>query len=141
MVFSQAIGVDHAITIDIHAGQIQGFFPPSVPMDNISATVVVREPCCSMHNRIFLGDRFMFSEFLVLQKTFQTPSPQQGKLLNVFDVNIFLLHDVCQFGTNLAMKNVPAATHKGFLDSVNDVGRKWLGKNAPAATHKGMIRS
>jgi phosphoribosylpyrophosphate synthetase len=37
----QAIGVNHAVTIDIHAGQIQGFFPPSVPVDNVSATVVV----------------------------------------------------------------------------------------------------
>lgn len=35
-----AVGVDHAVTIDLHAGQIQGFFPPTVPVDNLSATVV-----------------------------------------------------------------------------------------------------
>ena len=35
-----AVGVDQALTVDLHAGQIQGFFPPAVPTDNISATAV-----------------------------------------------------------------------------------------------------
>ena len=33
-------GVDRVIAIDLHCGQIQGFFPPRVPCDNLVAGVV-----------------------------------------------------------------------------------------------------
>lgn len=31
------VGVDRLIVVDLHCGQIQGFFPPTVPVDNIAA--------------------------------------------------------------------------------------------------------
>lgn len=33
-------GVDRVVAMDLHSGQIQGFFPPSVPVDNLSAVFV-----------------------------------------------------------------------------------------------------
>lgn len=32
-----AMGVDRVCSVDLHCGQIQGFFPPKVPMDNLNA--------------------------------------------------------------------------------------------------------
>ncbi len=33
----ESMGVDRVVSIDLHCGAIQGFFPPSIPMDNLSA--------------------------------------------------------------------------------------------------------
>ena len=33
------MGVDRVICIDLHCGQIQGFFGPRVPVDNLEANV------------------------------------------------------------------------------------------------------
>lgn len=32
-----SMGVDRTLSVDLHCGQIQGFFPPHVPMDNLGA--------------------------------------------------------------------------------------------------------
>eukprot|EP00755_Sulcionema_specki_P038651 Sspe_Gene.23803::Locus_9309_Transcript_1_1_Confidence_1.000_Length_2823::g.23803::m.23803/K00948/PRPS, prsA; ribose-phosphate pyrophosphokinase len=32
-----SVGVDRVVCIDLHCGQIQGFFPPTVPVDNLAA--------------------------------------------------------------------------------------------------------
>jgi ribose-phosphate pyrophosphokinase len=34
------MGVDRVIAVDLHCGQIQGFFPPTVPVDNLNAGIV-----------------------------------------------------------------------------------------------------
>jgi len=34
------MGVDRVISVDLHCGQIQGFFPPTVPVDNLNAGIV-----------------------------------------------------------------------------------------------------
>jgi ribose-phosphate pyrophosphokinase len=32
------MGVDRVIAVDLHSGQIQGFFPPSIPVDNLDSS-------------------------------------------------------------------------------------------------------
>ena len=36
----EAMGVDRVIAVDLHCGQIQGFFGPRVPVDNLDAGVI-----------------------------------------------------------------------------------------------------
>lgn len=36
----EAMGVDRVVSVDLHSGQIQGFFGPSVPVDNLEAQIV-----------------------------------------------------------------------------------------------------
>jgi hypothetical protein len=36
----EAMGVDRVIAVDLHCGQIQGFFGPRVPVDNLDGGVV-----------------------------------------------------------------------------------------------------
>lgn len=39
----ETMGVDRVIAIDLHAGQIQGFFGPAVPVDNLESQIVMTE--------------------------------------------------------------------------------------------------
>ena len=39
-VLIEAMGADRVIAIDLHCGQIQGFFSPHVPVDNLEASHV-----------------------------------------------------------------------------------------------------
>lgn len=39
----ETMGVDRVIAVDLHAGQIQGFFGPSVPVDNLEAQIIMVE--------------------------------------------------------------------------------------------------
>jgi ribose-phosphate pyrophosphokinase len=34
------MGVDRVVAVDLHCGQIQGFFGPRVPVDNLDGSVV-----------------------------------------------------------------------------------------------------
>ncbi|SBT80166.1 phosphoribosylpyrophosphate synthetase, putative [Plasmodium malariae] len=36
----EAMGVDRVVAIDLHSGQIQGFFGPRVPVDNLEAQII-----------------------------------------------------------------------------------------------------
>lgn len=36
----EAMGVDRVVAVDLHCGQIQGFFGPRVPVDNVEAQVI-----------------------------------------------------------------------------------------------------
>ena len=36
----ETVGVDKVIAVDLHCGQIQGFFGPNVPVDNLNASIV-----------------------------------------------------------------------------------------------------
>lgn len=39
----ETMGVDRVMAIDLHSGQIQGFFGPSVPVDNLEAQIIMVE--------------------------------------------------------------------------------------------------
>jgi len=39
-VMLSGMGLDHMLSVDLHCGQIQGFFPPTVPVDDLSAAPV-----------------------------------------------------------------------------------------------------
>ena len=39
----ETMGVDRVIAVDLHSGQIQGFFGPSVPVDNLEAQILMVE--------------------------------------------------------------------------------------------------
>lgn len=36
----ETVGVDRVVAVDLHCGQIQGFFSPRIPVDNIAASIV-----------------------------------------------------------------------------------------------------
>lgn len=36
----EAMGVDRVVAVDLHCGQIQGFFGPRVPVDNLDAGII-----------------------------------------------------------------------------------------------------
>lgn len=36
----ESMGVDRVVAVDLHCGQIQGFFGPRVPVDNLDAATV-----------------------------------------------------------------------------------------------------
>lgn len=40
------MGVDRVILVDVHSGQIQGFFGPRVPVDNLEANLVALNYFC-----------------------------------------------------------------------------------------------
>lgn len=35
----ETMGCDRVISVDLHCGQIQGFFGPSVPVDNLESSI------------------------------------------------------------------------------------------------------
>ena len=45
----EAMGVDRVVSMDLHSGQIQGFFGPRVPVDNLEANIVGLEYFKNMH--------------------------------------------------------------------------------------------
>lgn len=38
----EAMGVDRVVSIDLHCGQIQGFFSPRIPVDNIESYQIAK---------------------------------------------------------------------------------------------------
>jgi ribose-phosphate pyrophosphokinase len=36
----ETVGVDKVIACDLHCGQIQGFFGPTIPVDNLNASIM-----------------------------------------------------------------------------------------------------
>eukprot|EP00340_Litonotus_pictus_P001129 CAMPEP_0170518342 /NCGR_PEP_ID=MMETSP0209-20121228/4055_1 /TAXON_ID=665100 ORGANISM="Litonotus pictus, Strain P1" /NCGR_SAMPLE_ID=MMETSP0209 /ASSEMBLY_ACC=CAM_ASM_000301 /LENGTH=223 /DNA_ID=CAMNT_0010803867 /DNA_START=558 /DNA_END=1229 /DNA_ORIENTATION=+ len=39
----ETMGVDRVMAVDLHAGQIQGFFGPSIPVDNLESQITMAE--------------------------------------------------------------------------------------------------
>jgi ribose-phosphate pyrophosphokinase len=65
-------GVDRVLTMDLHAGQIQGFFPPQIPVDHMTAL-----PLFARYYRESLG---LHGEGVVAV----SPDPGRAKMANKF---------------------------------------------------------
>jgi len=39
----ETMGVDRVVAVDLHCGQIQGFFSPMIPVDNLESHMVALE--------------------------------------------------------------------------------------------------
>ena len=53
----EAMGIDRVIAVDLHCGQIQGFFGPRVPVDNLDGGVVGLDyfGCKDLHNPVIVS--------------------------------------------------------------------------------------
>ncbi|GKY94225.1 hypothetical protein MPSEU_000388300 [Mayamaea pseudoterrestris] len=53
----EAMGVDRVIAVDLHCGQIQGFFGPRVPVDNLDGGIVGLDyfGCKDLHNPVIVS--------------------------------------------------------------------------------------
>jgi len=53
----EAMGIDRVIAVDLHCGQIQGFFGPRVPVDNLDGGVVGLDyfGCKDLHNPVVVS--------------------------------------------------------------------------------------
>ena len=69
-----SVGINRVLCIDLHCGQIQGFFPPTVTVDNLSAGPVgaaffaekeLKHPVCVFFNQLLLISFFEFCWFPV----------------------------------------------------------------------------
>ena len=59
----QAVGVNHVLTMDLHADQIQGFF--DIPVDNIYASPVLLGTCVKRTTKTSLWSRPMWAVWFV----------------------------------------------------------------------------
>lgn len=85
----EAMGVDRVVSVDLHCGAIQGFFPPTIPMDNLSAMCMGEE--------YFLSQKLLHDKVVIVSpdaggvyraKTFQEGMIKRG---NLHDVRLAML--------------------------------------------------
>jgi ribose-phosphate pyrophosphokinase len=53
----EAMGIDRVIAVDLHCGQIQGFFGPRIPVDNLDGGIVALDyfGCKDLHNPVIVS--------------------------------------------------------------------------------------
>lgn len=100
----EAMGVDRVIAIDLHCGQIQGFFGPRVPVDNLDGSMVG-------------------VEYFGLKKDLQNPvivSPDAG---GVYRAKKFREHLEKKFGIKAGLAMIIKQRHKpGEIERMDLVG-------------------
>ncbi|ETV80966.1 hypothetical protein, variant [Aphanomyces astaci] len=78
----EEMGVDHVVTVDLHSSQIEGFFKPEVPVDNLNAAPVgsvffseqnIKHPCVVAPHASAVRRSLLFRD--TLQRTYDTPLP------------------------------------------------------------------
>ncbi|KAL8453280.1 hypothetical protein Emag_001946 [Eimeria magna] len=82
----EAMGVDRVVAVDLHCGQIQGFFGPRVPVDNVEAQIVGLDyfETKQLNNPVVVSPdaggvyRFMDDEWLCRARKFQEGMVQRG---------------------------------------------------------------
>ncbi|KAF0747700.1 hypothetical protein AaE_007626 [Aphanomyces astaci] len=75
----EEMGVDHVVTVDLHSSQIEGFFKPEVPVDNLNAAPVgsvffseqnIKHPCVVAPHASAVRRSLLFRD--TLQRTYDT---------------------------------------------------------------------
>jgi len=101
------MGVDRVVGVDIHCAQIQGFFPPAIPMDNLETHPLALD---WFLNKTKLGDKVAVvspdAGGVYRARKFQEGLLQSGK------DNVLLA---------MLIKNRPAPNQIGRMDLVGDV--------------------
>ncbi|ETV98034.1 hypothetical protein H310_09330 [Aphanomyces invadans] len=78
----EEMGVDHVVTVDLHSSQIEGFFKPEIPVDNLNAAPVgsvffseqgIKHPCVVAPHASAVRRSLLFRD--TLQRTYDTPLP------------------------------------------------------------------
>lgn len=102
----EAMGLDRVIAVDLHCGQIQGFFGPNVPVDNLDGGSVGAE---------YFGGLNLVNPVVV--------SPDAGGVYRAKKFRELLVHKYDMEDTGLAMiiKQRSKANEIGSMDLVGDV--------------------
>jgi len=76
----EAMGVDRVIAVDLHCGQIQGFFGPRVPVDNLDGGTV---------GVSYFGDMDLVNPVIV--------SPDAGGVYRAKQFREVSIHEFCSY--------------------------------------------
>lgn len=100
----EAMGVDRVVAVDLHCGQIQGFFSPSVPCDNLDGAVTA----------------LMYFKNLALENTIII-SPDAGGVHRAKAFRDALKKIGCNAGLAMIIKQREKANQIAQMDLVGDV--------------------
>jgi len=100
----EAMGVDRVIAVDLHCGQIQGFFGPRVPVDNLDGGIVGLD---------YFGSKDLHNPVVV--------SPDAGGVYRAKKFKEGLMHKYDMQDIGLAMI-VKQRARAGLVDSMDLVG-------------------
>src|SRR6185312_15057604 len=102
----QAMGVDRVVAVDLHCGQIQGFFGPRTPCDNLEAHVVALP---------------FFADLGLLPETTKIVSPDAGGVYRAKRFRDGLKALGIDAGLAMIVKQRLRANQIGRMDLVGDV--------------------
>ena len=102
----EAIGVDRVIAVDLHCGQIQGFFGPRVPVDNLDGGIVGLD---------YFGSKDLNNPVIV--------SPDAGGVYRAkkFKEGLEQKYDMTDLGLAMIVKQRARAGSVDQMDLVGDV--------------------
>lgn len=100
----EAMGVDRVIAVDLHCGQIQGFFGPRVPVDNLDGGIVGLD---------YFGSKDLHNPVVV--------SPDAGGVYRAKKFKEGLMHKYDMHNIGLAMI-VKQRARAGLVDTMDLVG-------------------
>lgn len=102
----EAMGIDRVIAVDLHCGQIQGFFGPRVPVDNLDGGVVGLD---------YFGAKDLHNPVIV--------SPDAGGVYRAkkFKEGLAYKHDMNDIGLAMIIKQRARAGTVDQMDLVGDV--------------------
>eukprot|EP00980_Cylindrotheca_fusiformis_P022563 scaffold9439_cov115-Cylindrotheca_fusiformis.AAC.8 len=102
----EAMGIDRVIAVDLHCGQIQGFFGPRVPVDNLDGGIVGLD---------YFGSKDLYNPVVV--------SPDAGGVYRAkkFKEGLSQKYDVQDIGLAMIVKQRARAGSVDQMDLVGDV--------------------